>query len=624
MKTKRISQLIILFTLLFGWAGLSPVMAELTAEHRTQLAEVKKQLGKVNGHTRKGELEEAKKLLTETNTQLQQIITAAEVEENDRAVRTHLALVERMIQQIEEAEFKAKIRNGISFKKDIAPILEDNCSSCHGGNPRGGLRLNSFAGMVAGGDNGPLLVPGNPNRSMLMARVSTPNPQFRMPRNDEALNPQQIQLLGAWIAQGARYDGTAEQPQDMMLADLINSTMRSEEMKANPIVVAKPDGDETVSFTKDIAPFFVQLCYGCHSGANPDSGFSMMTFEDILKGGDSGELLIPENLEDSRLWRLVGGLENPRMPRGQGRITRKNYADLKTWIEEGIKFDGNDPKQNLRDMVPSEQEMQQQRLAAMSDAQWMAYRKEQSDGQWKRTLPRDTPKIVERAQLLIYGTAEQSTLEGYAQIAESVITNLEGQFGTTKTPLWKGKLAVFVLPDEFGMDEYFLTLGGGGERQDYRFADVEVTANHSVARVAFWPAGVGAGSNHPTAEALITQVITSAWLQAKRPGFPEVLASGYGMLMGQQASDLLKASVGRGKLTLQELNRNANIFENGSYSRQLRADAGAALIVTMLSQTNIGQVNAFIKQIAGGAAVINALQQTFGIQPNALKAAAIQ
>ena len=64
----------------------------------------------------------------------------------------------------------------------------------------------------------------------------------------------------------------------------------------------------------------------------------------LLYRGDSGRVVLPGNLEGSRLFRLVGGLENPRMPQGQARITRKNYEDLKKWFEEGNVYDGDDPR----------------------------------------------------------------------------------------------------------------------------------------------------------------------------------------------------------------------------------------------------------------------------------------
>src|SRR6185369_6497595 len=63
----------------------------------------------------------------------------------------------------------------------------------------------------------------------------------------------------------------------------------------------EPAGKETVSFTKDIAPFMVNLCLNCHSGKNPRSGFSLETYELLMKGGKSGRVVLAGNTKDSRL-----------------------------------------------------------------------------------------------------------------------------------------------------------------------------------------------------------------------------------------------------------------------------------------------------------------------------------
>ena len=78
---------------------------------------------------------------------------------------------------------------GVSFLKDVVPILKDKCGNCHSNNPRANLRLDTFAGMKQPGRSGPLLTVGNPNRSLLIAKLTAP-PNQRMPRNSPASVPQ--------------------------------------------------------------------------------------------------------------------------------------------------------------------------------------------------------------------------------------------------------------------------------------------------------------------------------------------------------------------------------------------------------------------------------------------------
>src|SRR5437867_3997542 len=56
------------------------------------------------------------------------------------------------------------------FEKKVRPVLVEHCFKCHSAQAkklRGGLRLDSRAGVLTGGDNGPALVPGHPEKSRL-------------------------------------------------------------------------------------------------------------------------------------------------------------------------------------------------------------------------------------------------------------------------------------------------------------------------------------------------------------------------------------------------------------------------------------------------------------------------
>ncbi len=62
------------------------------------------------------------------------------------------------------------------FEQKIRPLLAENCFKCHGPDKqKGGLRLDSLAAMLAGGESGPAIVPGKPEES-LWSRPSTVRP----------------------------------------------------------------------------------------------------------------------------------------------------------------------------------------------------------------------------------------------------------------------------------------------------------------------------------------------------------------------------------------------------------------------------------------------------------------
>jgi hypothetical protein len=88
----------------------------------------------------------------------------------------------------------------VSFSKDILPILKSRCQNCHGGDRiEEGLLIGSYGELMAGSANGPVIVPGDAQGSLLVELVST----LEMPKRGPKLTPPQIQLIVDWVNQGA-------------------------------------------------------------------------------------------------------------------------------------------------------------------------------------------------------------------------------------------------------------------------------------------------------------------------------------------------------------------------------------------------------------------------------------
>ena len=99
----------------------------------------------------------------------------------------------------------------IDFNWDVRPILSDNCFRCHGPdekNRQAGLRLDTAEGAYAAlrRPGTFAIVPGKPAESQMIFRITHANAAVRMPPQvtNKVLTPQQIEILRAWIAQGAR------------------------------------------------------------------------------------------------------------------------------------------------------------------------------------------------------------------------------------------------------------------------------------------------------------------------------------------------------------------------------------------------------------------------------------
>jgi cytochrome c553 len=93
------------------------------------------------------------------------------------------------------------------FEARIRPILVGHCYGCHSAEtkPAGGLRVDDPNGLLTGGDNGAAVVPGDPDASLLIRRVSHQDPRQRMPREGDPLSTEEIADLSAWIRNGARW-----------------------------------------------------------------------------------------------------------------------------------------------------------------------------------------------------------------------------------------------------------------------------------------------------------------------------------------------------------------------------------------------------------------------------------
>jgi mono/diheme cytochrome c family protein len=88
----------------------------------------------------------------------------------------------------------------VSFANDVLPIIESRCIGCHGGDrTEEGLVLKTHADILAGSDNGPVVVPGDAVNSLLVEMVATQ----KMPKRGPKLTPPQIQLITDWVNQGA-------------------------------------------------------------------------------------------------------------------------------------------------------------------------------------------------------------------------------------------------------------------------------------------------------------------------------------------------------------------------------------------------------------------------------------
>ncbi len=97
----------------------------------------------------------------------------------------------------------------VSFRSDIAPILQDRCLACHSAKKaEGGYRVDSFEELLKAGDSGEVPISTDPaGTSELLRRITCTDEFERMPAESDPLSTEQVAAIQTWIAQGAKFDG---------------------------------------------------------------------------------------------------------------------------------------------------------------------------------------------------------------------------------------------------------------------------------------------------------------------------------------------------------------------------------------------------------------------------------
>lgn len=122
-----------------------------------------------------------------------------EANEIDRFIN---AKIDKVSHQYSEAK-----KEGVNFYREVMPILESKCYSCHQGNKtKGDLRLNTLEDALKGGsDDGPGIVPGHADKSSIFARITHTDEDYIMPPKGGPLSQEEQDVIKRWINEGANW-----------------------------------------------------------------------------------------------------------------------------------------------------------------------------------------------------------------------------------------------------------------------------------------------------------------------------------------------------------------------------------------------------------------------------------
>jgi mono/diheme cytochrome c family protein len=204
------------------------------------------------------------------------------------------------------------------YETKVQPILQKNCYGCHTAAAMSGLRVDSMDALLKGGNSGPAIVPGNPDKSLLIIAVRQTDNDLKMPKGGK-LKAEEVAALEEWVKMGAPGPGA----QTAQITAVTPATSGS-------VGAASPAGD---FFETRVRPIFANSCYGCHTGS-ATSGLRVDSLGALLKGGNSGPAIVPGNPEKSLLIQAVKQTGELKMPKG-GHLKAEEIAVLEDWVKLG-------------------------------------------------------------------------------------------------------------------------------------------------------------------------------------------------------------------------------------------------------------------------------------------------
>ena len=166
------------------------------------------------------------------------------------------------------------------FAQRIHPTFEAKCVACHGGGTqKAGLRLDSYSEVMRGGKDGAVVVPGKPEASMLLARVTLApgDPHFMPAEGRTPLTSDEVSWIRAWIKTGATATATS-------IPAISSSDAPSEGPPEPP---PEPVGDYS-----QLMPEIVRMQHGLGAklvpmSANPSDGLILRTVDVASSFGDA-------------------------------------------------------------------------------------------------------------------------------------------------------------------------------------------------------------------------------------------------------------------------------------------------------------------------------------------------
>jgi hypothetical protein len=367
----------------------------------------------------------------------------------------------------------------------------------------------------------------------------------------------------------------------------------------------KPTGKETVSFARDIAPLLVANCTGCHiAGRQAQANLRMDTFAQLLRGGDSGKVIISEKPEESLIVKkLKGEGGGQRMPAG-GRpaLSPEKIELISTWIREGAVFDGNGPTSNIETVV------NQAWADAAKHEELFARRQERARARWSKVLPNDEPATAKSDQVFVLGNVPKARIEELVkQLDKAIASAAKSLDAPPHQPLVKGGIVLFVFKSRYDYGEF-------GRMTESRELPKEWQGHwkaNSLDVYAVMADDIAGDAKHQSAFAL--QMVSGAYL-GSFSDVPTWFAEGVArnlVVAANRASDArVKAWQQSLPAALQKIDKPETLLEQ-RVDEESAGLVGMALTSYMMDRSRRRQFDMLLKQLREGKPFEEAVTMTF-------------
>ncbi|HEU5117078.1 MAG TPA: c-type cytochrome domain-containing protein, partial [Isosphaeraceae bacterium] len=218
---------------------------------------------------------------------------------------------------------------------------------------------------------------------------------------------------------------------------------------ALPPAQAQNESTEKLKFSKDIAPILNGNCMGCHNARTKRGEFDLSTFQKMMTGSQSGEVIVPGKPEESLLVELV---ETRKMPRNANNrpLADSSIEKIRQWVKEGALLDaGVSPTATLDKVAPTAEQLRMEELAKLSPEERDQKLAKVALDRWKQASAVSEPTMTSGKNFLLFGNLPEPRSESTLKTLEEQRLKLGSLLGEENAGVLAGpeKVSVYVFND---------------------------------------------------------------------------------------------------------------------------------------------------------------------------------